>query len=120
MPAWSVEEVQNLILTTVNYSPVVLVILLVSWSFLAYDFSLCGGLLKDGQVLRGKLALSHLQIAFTADLNNIQAVIYLLLFQPIAFILIWSYIKAVRTLPGYTTDVCEHDCVGFLLDGILI
>ncbi|CAM0136916.1 unnamed protein product [Umbelopsis sp. WA50703] len=28
--------------------------------------------------------------------------------EPIAFILIWSYIKAVRTLPGYTTDDIEQ------------
>lgn len=64
MPAWSVEEVQRIVLTTVNYSPVVLVALLVSWSFLAYDFSLCGGLLKDDHVLRGKLASSYFPTTF--------------------------------------------------------
>lgn len=63
MPAWSVEEVQRIVLTTVNYSPVVLVALLVSWSFLAYDFSLCGGLLKDDHSLQGKLASRYIPSA---------------------------------------------------------
>ncbi|CAO3693062.1 unnamed protein product [Umbelopsis ramanniana] len=74
----------NAIITTVNYSPVVLVVLLVTWSYLAYNLSLCRTLIADGNVLKG--------------------IAYLIIFQPVSVMMIWSYIVAVRTSPGYTTD----------------
>ena len=54
MAKGTLDKIQNAIITTVNYSPVVLVVLLVTWSYLAYNLSLCRTLIADGNVFKGK------------------------------------------------------------------
>ncbi|KAI9289162.1 DHHC palmitoyltransferase-domain-containing protein [Umbelopsis sp. AD052] len=84
MAKGTLEKIQNVIITTVNFSPVVLVVLLVSWSYLAYNLSFCRALIADGNVLQG--------------------IAYLVIFQPVSVMTAWCYIVAVRTSPGYTSD----------------
>jgi hypothetical protein len=62
MPTGTLENVQHVIITIVNFSPVVLVFLLLTWSFLAFDLSFCRTLLLDGRVLQGR-AISKLLLA---------------------------------------------------------
>jgi hypothetical protein len=62
MAKGTLEKIQNGIITTVNYSPVVLVALLVTWSYLAYNLSFCMTLIADGNVLKGK-AFSSMAMA---------------------------------------------------------
>ncbi|KAG2180361.1 hypothetical protein INT44_003363 [Umbelopsis vinacea] len=85
MAKGTLEKIQNAIITTVNFSPVVLVVLLVSWSYLAYNLSFCRALIADGNVLQG--------------------IAYLVIFQPVSVMTAWCYIVAVRTSPGYTSNV---------------
>jgi hypothetical protein len=63
MAKGTLEKIQNAIITTVNYSPVVLVILLVTWSYLAFNLSFCRTLIADGNVFQGKNELVLLQLA---------------------------------------------------------
>jgi hypothetical protein len=59
MAKGTLDKIQNAIITTVNYSPVVLVALLVTWSYLAYNLSLCRTLIADGNVLKGETMLLY-------------------------------------------------------------
>ncbi|CAO3698503.1 unnamed protein product [Rhizopus stolonifer] len=73
-------------MTTVNASPVALLVVILSWSFWAVNFRLSWGqYINKGQFIQGFL--------------------YIIIYQPIFFLCIWSYWTVCKTSPGFTLDL---------------
>ncbi|KAI8967228.1 hypothetical protein BDF20DRAFT_829844 [Mycotypha africana] len=105
----SFARLQSSCLKVVNGSPVALLGLLFGWSYLAYNFSLCFDLFKEGHSLQGFL--------------------YTTLYQPIFILCIWSYYVVCSTSPGFTSELKntnttenrqdEEDTIGLLSSAAL-
>ncbi|KAI9022942.1 DHHC palmitoyltransferase-domain-containing protein [Phycomyces nitens] len=80
----SLEACQQGLMRAVNASPVVLLILIFGWCYWAYIFRLCWSLIADKHIAQG--------------------VLYIIFFQPIFILCIWSFWKITRTSPGYSND----------------
>ncbi|KAI8048338.1 DHHC palmitoyltransferase-domain-containing protein [Gilbertella persicaria] len=98
----TISQVQSTIMRMVNASPIVLLILILTWSYYAYNVSLCYGLIKDGHTLQG--------------------ILYMLFYHPLFVLCLWSYWTVCETSPGYTMDMYkkrdeeQEDVVGLLAD----
>ncbi|CAO3646916.1 unnamed protein product [Mucor fragilis] len=96
----SFKKTQQCIMTVVNASPVILLCLIFTWSYWAFNFSLSMGLLQEGHTLQGSL--------------------YILFYHPIFILCMWSYWVVCRTSPGFTVemqrrrDTEEEDAIGLL------
>ncbi|OAD68148.1 hypothetical protein PHYBLDRAFT_173639 [Phycomyces blakesleeanus NRRL 1555(-)] len=80
----SLETCQRSLMRAVNASPVVLLILIFGWCYWAYIFRLCWSLIADRRIAQG--------------------ILYIIFFQPIYILCIWSFWKITRTSPGYSND----------------
>ncbi|KAI8341722.1 DHHC palmitoyltransferase-domain-containing protein [Chlamydoabsidia padenii] len=80
-------KVQSCCTFTLNASPVVLLSLIFIWAFWAYHFRLCLYLIQNDAILQGCL--------------------YIIFFEPIFFLAVWSFYKASRTSPGNTIEVAK-------------
>ncbi|CDS05482.1 hypothetical protein LRAMOSA08010 [Lichtheimia ramosa] len=75
----------------IQAAPVVLLWLVFGWCFWAYLVRLCGGLLHDGQLAQG--------------------ILYIIFFQPLFILCIWSFWKVTNTPPGRPVDVTRDQDV---------
>ncbi|KAI8886340.1 zf-DHHC-domain-containing protein [Backusella circina FSU 941] len=81
----SVSKVQRVCMAMVNASPMALLLCIFIWSFWAYNFRLAWSLASDdGQIL--------------------QAFLYILFYNPLFCLTLWSYWVVCRTSPGFTVD----------------
>ncbi|KAI9248740.1 DHHC palmitoyltransferase-domain-containing protein [Sporodiniella umbellata] len=85
----SLKKVQFYCMAGVNASPVALLLLIFTWSFLAFNFCLSWAQL----ISKGYFA---------------QGFFYLVVFQPLFFLCMWSYWAVCRTSPGYTAELYKQ------------
>lgn len=90
----------------VNASPIVLLVLTFTWSYWAYNFSLCFELLKEGHAFQGKYIELDRNTEQCALINTVYLGLLYVVFYHIIFTLcMWSYWTVCRTSPGFTQDV---------------
>jgi palmitoyltransferase len=92
-------------MTVVNASPVVLLCLIFTWSYWAFNFSLAVGLLKEGHTLQGKRKASFHYKKPHSNIFFLIGSLYILFYHPIFILCMWSYWAVCRTSPGFTVDV---------------
>jgi hypothetical protein len=100
----SVSQVQRGCMAMVNASPMALLLCIFGWSFWAYNFRLGWSLASDGQVLQGNIKpfFNHFLLMF---FFKRKAFLYILFYNPLFCLTLWSYWVVCRTSPGFTTDV---------------
>lgn len=84
MPCPSLKQIQRTIIRIVDASPVALLLLIFSWSFWAYLFSLCLGLIKEGNTLHGSNIIRVVYVYMT-DLGN-RSLVHIFLYPTICLV----------------------------------
>lgn len=89
-------------MAVVNASPILLLMLIFTWSYWAYNVSLSFTLIQEGHYFQGKITAVYYYLTVTYDIIGFA---YILFYHPIFILCLWSYWTVCRTSPGYTTDV---------------